>query len=297
MLRSLSLSLFFLGVLATPIIAHAQSRPSEGERGALVRVVSKWNDDCSASNRTAWDNMCDAWYDDITDDRSTPQGHGTRAWWGDGFYKNGNISDDDFVDPRQQSWGNDDLSDRADEPDALLVGLHGGELSSFGNDWFGAVRSDNSCGSGCDCTARQPDMILGDMDLEFLHLSSCFSMDWVDRDEWETTFDGLHQVNGFAGIMWISTTYNGRYSGFSDDAFDISIAESWVDNQYSDGFWTGGHDHCPVTRVAGNSSSEIDDRLWREEYDWTYSEPNSPSHFGTMWIGGCDPKEKGALPN
>jgi len=291
------LTLVVAFALTAPMVASAQSTPSSGEKGALVRVISKWNDDCSADNRTSWDNMCDAWYDDITDTRSTPQGHGSRAWWRDGFYQNGNISDDDFVDPRVWSWGNDDLDDRSDEADALLVGMHGGEQSNFGNDYFGAVRSDNACGTACNCTTAQQHMRFGDLDLEFLHFSSCFSMDWADRDEWELSFDGVHQINGFHGIMWISTSYNGRYSGFSDDAFNISICESWVDNQYNGGFWTGGHDHCPVSRVAGNSSAEINDRLWEEEYDRVYSEPNSPSHFGTMWIGGCDPKEKGALPN
>jgi hypothetical protein len=267
----------------------AAGTPSASEKEALALVVSKWNSSCSGSNRTSWDNMVDAWYDDFTDSSSTPQGHGSRAWTRDGFYKNGNIVDSQFIDPDIKTWGNDDGNDNVDDVDAIMVGLHGSHNGSTGG-WRGSVRVDES-GSG-NCTAWQGQIDL-DYDLEFLHLSSCHSM--CDHDEgytnWQSSFDELHQINGFYGIMWISMTYTGRYSGFSDDAFDVSIADAWLDNQYSSGFWTFGHDHCPVSMVAGTSTSNASSRASNEEYDYVYSDPTAPFTYYYVSVSGCDPKD------
>ncbi|MAF27110.1 MAG: DUF6345 domain-containing protein [Gemmatimonadota bacterium] len=251
--------------------------------------MTKWNSSCSGSTRSSWDNMADAWYDDFTDSGSTPGGHSSKAWSRDGFYKNGTIVDSQFTDDDIVSWGDDDSNDNVDDVDALMVALHGSHNGGAPGEWRGSVRVDES-GSG-NCGAWQAHMELGDHDLEFLHLSSCHSM--CDLNEgysnWMNAYNELHQVNGFYGLMWISTLFNGRYSGFSDDAFDISIAESWADNQYSGGFWTWGYDHCPVSLVAGNSSSNASSRVSNEEYDYVYSDPGS-TYFCYISISGCDPK-------
>lgn len=269
--------------------AGAAGAPNSSEREALVLVVSKWNAGCDASNRYAWDNMTDAWYEDITDSRSTPRGHSGRAWRRDGFYKNGDIVDSRFTDSSLASWGDDDDTDNLDDVDAVMVGLHGTHDSN--DDWIGAMRV-NESGSG-DCVADQSDILLGDHDLEFLHLSSCHSM--CDLDEgytnWQDGFAELHQVNGFYGIMYVSLTYNGRYRRFSDDSFDIGIADAWLDNQYSNGFWTSGHEHCPVSMVAGTSASNASARASNEEYDYVYSDPTAPFTYEFVSVSGCDPKQ------
>jgi hypothetical protein len=292
---------FLLASLCLASPAWATGAPSTSEKGALVRVITKWNDgSCDASTRTAWDNMVDSWYDDITDDRSAPSGHGSLAWWEDGFYKNGNIVDSQFCDPSLVSWGNDDGSDNADEPDALMVGFHGSHFS--GTYLYAGSMRVNESGTG-DCYASQGNMLLGNYDLEFAHFSSCHSMceynwdtDVGDGDaEWFTSLGGVHQIDGFHGIMYIATTYNSRYSGFSDDAFYFSISDAWVDNQYSNGYWTGGDDHCPVALVAGSTESDVEARTANEEYDYVYGD-TSPTWKCITWIGGCDPDGEPALP-
>ena len=92
---------------------------------------------------------------------------------------------------------------------------------------------------------------LGDGDLEFLHLSSCFSMDREDWwNEWNSSFDGLHQVDGFHGIMWIDADYTRRTTGVSrTTAFWMSIADSWLDHLYTVSVVRAG----PVPRSASAS--------------------------------------------
>ena len=273
----------------------AQSVPGESEKGALVICITQWNGGCGTTddNRTSWDNMVDGWYDDITDDASTPWGHSAKAWWRDGFRQNGTIVDSDFTDASIVSWGDDSDDDNVDEPDACMVALHGGE-SSDNLRWYGLVRVDES-GDG-NCYAWQGHMALGDSDLEFLHLSSCNSMNEdVWWGEWQESFDGLHQINGFHGIMWINSTYRGRYEDFSDDAFDISIADSWVDNLYK--YRVAGENMCPVSRGVGYSENSLWTRMDHEEYDWVYSDPDGAGWMGVVYIKGCNPKGEPALPN
>lgn len=76
---------FVLGAWPNARLASAAGAPSSSEKEALAIVVTKWNSSCDGSNRPSWDNMIDAWYDDLTDSGSTPGGHGSRAWTRDGF--------------------------------------------------------------------------------------------------------------------------------------------------------------------------------------------------------------------
>jgi hypothetical protein len=272
--------------LMTSVI-HAQRRPPESERGAIVRVVTRWNSSCSGDDLRSFDNMVDNWYDDITSDRE----HGSRAWWRDGFYENGNIVDSDFTDPDVVSWGNDLGDDRVDEADAILVGLHGRQ--GTGNQWDACVRVDEP-GAG-NCWSWQGHMRFGDEDLEFLHLVSCHSMNQDVWDEWLDSFEGLHQADGFHGITYVSRFYGHRYTGFSDDAFDTSIASSWVDNLYK--YKWRNRNMCPVARGVGFDRPDLWDRMDHEQYDWVYSDPVGADQAGTIWISGCNPRGASALPD
>ena len=285
----IAVALLITLTLMTSVI-HAQRVPPETERGALVRVVTRWNSNCSADDLRRMDNMVDDWYDDITDDRNPPWGHGDRAWWRDGFYENGNIVDSDFTDPDIVAWGNDCGDDHVDEPDAILVGLHGSQ--GTGNRWNAHVRVDEP-GSG-NCVSWQGHMQFGDCDLEFLHLVSCHSMNHDVWEEWLDSFNRLHQVDGFHGVTYATSTYGHRYKSFSDDAFNTSIANSWVDNLYK--YRLRNRNMCRVALGVGDTSTDLWDRMDHEQYDRVYSDPAGAIRAGTIYISGCDPRGASALP-
>lgn len=275
---------------AAPSARADDATPKE----ARIRVVTTWNAGCSGSTVDEWDNMGEAWYDEITDDAIVPFGHGSAHYRRSGTQVNGNIVDSDFVDPDNQTWGNDDAV--VDASDALWVGMHGGN-DSDDHRWRGAVRVDES-GSG-NCGTYQGHIELGDTDLEFLTLSSCYSMDYEDWwSEWNSSFDGLHQIAGFHGIMYIGRDLRGNYREFADDAFRISIADSWVDNLYDRNI-SGSDDQCPVARVVGTSQDDCRDRLNNEQYDDLMSDPpglGSTRSHRARYISGCDPAGKEVLP-
>jgi len=276
------------------------SQPEHGEKGAAVKVITEWDAGCSGNTRKGWDNMCDAWYDEIrNDDSESSGGHGPRAWWGDSFISPGYIRDAQFCDVNQVSWGTDKVDDEgADEPDALLVGMHGGHFTGTNERWNGSPYVGSSSGTTGDCDISQAHMHLGDYDLEFLHLSSCHSMCRKNWDDWESTFGGVHQINGFHGLMYIWSGYSGRYKDFADDAYDLNIAESWVDNHHSYGVLYAWPDHCPVSMVVGRNSEEsAETRLAGSEYDWVYDRPTGTKVYAYDWVGECNPKDENALPS
>jgi hypothetical protein len=261
---------------------------------ARIRVVTNWNAGCSGSSRSHWGDMGMAWYDEITDDAIRPFGHGSACYRRSGTQINGSIVDSDFVDPDNQTWGHDDIV--ADESDALWVGMHGGN-DSGDHRWRGSVRV-NESGDG-NCGTYQGHIELGDDDMEFLVLSSCYSMDYEDWwDEWSSSFDGLHEINGFHGTMYISWIYDNNYREFADDAFRISIADSWIDNLY-DRHASGSDDQCPVSRVVGTSQNDCRDRLNSERYDNLMADSpglGEPRSHRTRYVVGCNPCGMEALP-
>lgn len=267
------------GALADPM--YGQTHPPDWEREALVRVVSWWNSDCDATNVLSLDNMVDDWYDSITDDDE----HGDRAWLEDGFYHNGNIVDSDFTDPDIVTWGQDFESDHADEPDAVLVGLHGG-VGTDGR-WDALVRVDEP-GAG-NCTSWQGHMRFGDSDLEFLHMVSCHSMNQnVWELEWQSSFDRLHQAEGFHGVTRASRFYAHRYESFADDGFDSSIAQAWIDHLYKNKS-RANRDMCPVARVHGLGPTEAEARITDESYDWVFPDPIPGTGTAVViYVSGCD---------
>ncbi len=272
------------------ISAAAQSVPGTGDKGAMVLVISEWSAGCTGSTIPVWDNECDAWYDEIRNGDPEPAGHASRAWWADGFYHNGGITDPMFCDPNLVTWGTDYQDDHADEPDALMVGLHGWHGSSTSK-WCGKVRVDASCGTDCNCAAHQEHMEF-DYDVDFLHLNSCHSMceqNWFD--EWPDSFKGVLQVTGFHGLGYAGPT--GIWEDFADDAFYIGTANAWIDNLYrSCAHWTlaGGCDEqCPVALTAGSSGFNASTRTTFMSYAFVYPRLTSPSSFEVVFTSGCDP--------
>ncbi len=265
------------------------------EKEAAIYVVTRWDQDCDADRRSEWDDMVEAWFNEIGNDGALPGGHGADAWTMAGWNINGHAFDSDFVDPDNEAWG-DDIN-HADVVDALMIGLHGG--NDDGNHrWHGVLRYDEA-GAG-NCYIYQGHMELGDGDLEFLHLSSCFSMDREDWwNEWNSTFDGLHQIDGFHGIMWISEDYAGRYRHFADDSFWIGMADSWLDHLYITHWYVSNRDQCPVARVVGSDAQNSLFRMNSERYNFVLDDPEGlgqSRHHRARYIRGCNPRGKEALP-
>jgi len=288
-----------VGVLAVAAAWVWAASPPRGERKAVARVITRWDSDCDGSNRADWDNMVDAWYDEITNDDPRPDGHGAAAWVRDGFHVNGNIVDSDFADPDKVPWGNDFADDRLDEDDVCMVGLHGGETS--GNlRWRGRVRVDEPPDGAGDpnCNAYQGHMTLGNTDLEFLHMSSCHSLCQDNWTSWQDSFARLHQLNGFHGIMYIVPWWPVLYEDFGDDVFDDPIYEAWLDNLYDPEHWYEVYqdgDQCPTSMASGSGLLDAWDRLTTEQYNNVFADPQSNS-FVQLWVSECDPYDDAALP-
>ena len=148
--------------------------------------------------------MAQAWYDVM----------GDSSWYHKKFkLVNGNIINSKYADATKVSWGSD--SSYLDDADAAILFWHGSE---DGDVYKGSMRVDES--GGGDCKVREDEMDLGDQDLEFLVLSSCHGLDDNQWKQWWKSFKGLHQLDSFHGLMWISSGRVGDYEDFAEDAFD-----------------------------------------------------------------------------
>jgi len=274
-------------LIAALLLPAAVLRPGSSlALEAKMYAVTVWNAGCPGGTRNSWDDMADGWYDEITDAGFSWLGV---CWWGhcgeaysrDGRQSNGNMVNSQFADVNEVAWGND--TPHMDDGDAVLVAWHGAES---GNVYLGSMRV-NEAGGG-DCTLRRDEMEIGDSDLEFLHLSSCQSMDDNQWSTWWQAFGRAHQIDGFHGLMWISSAFVGDYRDFADDAFDISIADSWLDNLYRPNI-SGSDDQCPVAYAVGANSADTWSRIGSERYDNVHSDPSSIGYWGVIFISGCDP--------
>lgn len=268
---------------------------------AKVYAVTTWDGGCNGATRLPWDNMADAWYDEITNDGFSIfgwclWGHCDEAYSRDGRRVNGNMINSLFADASRVAWGND--TSHLDEADAALIALHGTDSN---NRWQGSMRV-NEAGGG-DCNLRTDEMEIGDSDLEFLHLSSCHSMDDNMWSTWEGSMARMHQVDGFHGFMWIGNSLINDYENFASDAFDGSISGSWLDNMYYDNEFGPGNvdDQCPVAYAVGANVSDVINRLLTERYNHVYSDPPDSGENGnnTIWaatfIAGCDPQNENTI--
>jgi hypothetical protein len=260
--------------------------PASAGREAKMYAVTVWDGGCAGGTRNAWDDMADAWYDEIT---RRGFGFWGRCFWGhcgdayrrDGRQVNGNIVNSQFADASVVAWGNDTA--HLDEGDAVLVAWHGGET---GDVYRGSMRVDEP-GPG-DCTLRRDEMEIGDSDLEFLHLSSCQSMDDNQWSSWWRAYGRAHQIDGFHGWMWIGTGRVADYEDFADDAFSGSIADAWLDNMYVPDI-SGSDDQCPVAHAVGANAADTWGRIGSERYDNVHRDPTHIGYWGVIYMTPCDP--------
>ena len=279
-----------LGLLTT--IVSLTPKTAEAQLEARMYAITVWDAGCPGGTRDTWDDMVDAWYDEITDEGFSIfgwciSGHCEDAYSRDERSVNGSIANSWFADASVVSWGND--TPRLDDGDAVMIGTHGADSASV---WSGTMRVDET-GPG-DCTLRQDEMEIGDSDLEFLHLSSCNSMDANQWSSWWRAFNRAHQVDGFHGFMWIGSGLISNYRNFASDAFDGAISNAWLDNHYVPDV-SGTDDQCPVAYAVGANEADATNRLFNERYDNAFSDPTTIGWWHVTYIIGCDPANEGPL--
>lgn len=255
-------------------------------REAKMYVITTWTNTCTGGTRDYWDNMVDEWYDEMDE-------HG--YYYKDGSWTNGSQSPKHFCDPDITSGCADD--NHVDDADAAMIGLHGADSS---NHWRGSMRAPDSNG---DCRldaaegAGSDELFVGDQDLEYLHLSSCNSMDddnlnfvWRSFQDVDSASNGnrLHQLNGFHGVMWIGYWYVEDYDDFAADAHDGSIQAAWLDNMY-DGCWGDCDEQCPVSYSVGTSIADAEQRLLTERYTSSTFDPGAIKAWSYSFYEGCNP--------
>jgi len=175
------LFLFTVGLTIAAPAAPAAANHLE----AKMYAITKWDGGCSGSQRDSWDDMAYGWYDEIAD--SSWYNHAGKA-------VNGNIKNLWFSDTSLVSGATDPA--HIDGADAAIIAWHGGDSSGV---WQGSMHVPG--GGSNSCKSRSDEMLLGNTDLEFAVLSSCHSMDDNMWSSWRKSFGGMHQADGFHGLM------------------------------------------------------------------------------------------------
>jgi len=277
-------------IAALAAAATLAAAPAEARMEAKMYAVTTWDAGCAGGARSWWDDMADAWYDEISDSGfsifgACLWGHCSDYYSRSGSQVNGSMVNSRFADAAVVAWGND--NNHMETADAVLVAWHGSES---GNVYQGSMRVDEA--GGGNCTLRRDEMRVGNQDLEFLHLSSCQSMDDNQWSSWWQAMNRMHQVDGFHGLMWIGSGHVGDYQDFADDAFSSTIADAWLDNLYKSNFttWNGKTvDQCPVAYAVGTNSADTWNRIGTERYNNVHSDPASIGYWGVVFISGCNP--------
>lgn len=280
-------------VLLTATLTWGAAEAMEAKVFAIGDFVPSSSGGCGGADISHWPDMVDYWYDEMGD-------HGHTK---DGQYTNGSMTIQRFCDP---DWDSDcrDYT-YADEADAFVIALHG---SDSGDHWAGTMRAPWKGHCALDGGGSSDEMWMGDMDAEFIHLSSCFSADDDNLngireamyDPIDTPVNGgrAHQWDGFHGVMWIGGGFDGNYSDFADDAHSIAMARSWVNNLYDDTVdcawgdpfnWFGTcQEQCPVAYSIGSTESDALSRLNNERYNNVYSDPTNKNWYAYRYIVACD---------
>lgn len=267
---------------------------------AQLYGITQWTSTCSGGTRNSWDNMGDAWYDEITDKGweffgVCVLGHCDDAYQRDRRWVNGSMDADIFMEQQLHSGGLDRTY--ADDGDAVMIFTHGGDASNY---WRGTMRYQDSNG---DCNIEAEDELrLGDLDTEFLHLSSCSSLEdnqlanAIKVFGYPDTQRRLHLLTGFHGCMWIGSSFINDYRDFANDAFDMSVGLAWMLNMYRTNIGEDKVTQCPVAYAVGKDSADCINRLTTEQYDSVKSDPEANTYC-YYYYANCDPACEDAFGN
>lgn len=287
--RKSALGRWGLALLAA-LLVPGTAAAIEAQVYAIGDFVPSGSGGCGGKDISHWPEMVDEWYDHMA-----VHGHSK-----DGQYTNGNMTIQRFCDPDQIAGCID--YQRADEADATMIATHG---SDSGDHWAGTMRDSYAGHCALDAGGTADDMHVGDYDLEFMHVSSCFSADDDNlsgiRNAMTDPVDGgfAHQWDGFHGIMWIGSSFDNDYEDFAHDAHSTSMANAWVTNHYRNNSvdcewydpwnWLGTcQDQCPVAYSIGSTESDVLTRLLYERYNNIFSDPTGKNWYAWMAYDGCN---------
>lgn len=254
--------------------------------------VSTWDAECPANTLTYWDDMVRFWYDEMP----------SWGWYHKaGATVDGNLNATKFCDPDFNGSCQD--YNYIDDADAVMIFMHGFDA---GDVWGGALRRNNGVGSDCNITFPQgagADVIhAGDVDLEWMHMSSCNSLDkdnlpnswraFEDPVDSPSNHNRLHGLTGFHGFMWIGGCCDDQYEDFAADAHWVSVKDAWMDNMYVTGI-NGSSTQCPVSYAVGTNASDCFNRIDHERYNNVFSDPGTIGYYCYYYYPGCDPEGEG----
>lgn len=265
----------------------------EAQVYAIGDFVPSGSGGCGGNDISHWPVMVDEWYDEM----------GSKGHIKDGQFTNGSMTLRRFCDPDAIAQCRD--YQFVDEADAAMIATHGWDNVDH---WAGVMRWPWS--GHCALDGVPSEMRVGDVDLEFIHLSSCNSADddnlngirfaMVDPADSPVNGRRAHQWDGFHGIMWIGGSLDNDYEDFADDAHSTSMANSWVTNhwhnnsfdcEWFDPFnWFGTcQDQCPIAYSISSTSNGALTRLNWERYNYIYGDPPGNNWYAYMYMAGCNP--------
>ncbi|MBF0364947.1 MAG: hypothetical protein HQK50_05210 [Oligoflexia bacterium] len=258
------------------------SSPVSNADQARSYAITKWDGDCSGSQRDWWDDMCMKW-------RNTMKNKGWSVWW-----NNFNlVRVSKFVDPAISAWGVDNGSSGIDQGNATMLCTHGGY---DGNGWYGKMHTKENG----ECAVNLNQMKLGTATggkLRFLHLSSCNSIRWDQKEKWFGPAAGkVHVITGFHGLMYIGYYYVGEYGDLANEGFSRGVGKVWVDRMHHVDHWYNvWKTVCPIALGFGDTETASAAAL-NERYNSKY--PDRSAYWMTYrWKSGCDPDGASKLPN
>jgi hypothetical protein len=289
---------------ALALAAAAMFAPSASALYVEMFAIGDWgggNCGSSADNRGDWPGMAAAWYNTMG-----ALGHFKAGSWVDG-----GMTKEHECDPLYDGNCRDYLSWAGygyDWADAAIIAYHGADAGDY---WAGLQRW--NWWSDGDCWVRggnSGQTYFGDQWLKFFHASSCFSANKDDLDRIRVAMAKpgsnrlSHQWDGFHGIMWITSSFNGNYSNTALSGHWQSIALAWVTNHYKKGQfscqwydpfnWFGTClDQCPVAYTIGTSAGDALNRLWWERYNFVFASPGNNNWYAYMYYPNCHPVGKG----
>jgi hypothetical protein len=269
---------------------------------AIGDFVPSGSGGCGGDDRGSWPGMAQAWWDEM-------RARGHYGGPADNRYRyiDGNMTIRRFCDPNTHDADCRDFQSTfpsgADWMDAVIVATHGWD---DGDHWGGLMRWPwkGECGLRMGGTSNQ--VRVGDSWVVFFHASSCQSADddnlpgirHAMRDGASTRL--AHQFDGFHGIMWIWSGYNGDYRDTAADGHAVSVGYSWVTNHFKNNSvgceswdpwnWFGTcQDQCPIAYAIGSTGNDALTRLVNERYNFVYSDPTGNNHYRYYYYEGCNP--------
>ncbi len=272
---------------------------------AIGDFVPESSGGCGADDVGAWPGMVQSWWDEMG-----ARGH-YRGPVSSRFRQvDGNMTIRRFCDPNAYSAECRDAQSSSphgvDWMDAAIVATHGWD---DGDHWGGVMRRpawNGECALRMGGTSNQ--VKVGDSWVEFFHASSCNSADddnlpGIRTAMQDTATSGsrrAHQFDGFHGVMWISSGFNGDYRDTAADGHAVSVAWSWVTNHHKsnslscewyDPFNVFGtcQDQCPIAYAVGSSGADAEFRLLNERYNWRFGDPAGNSNYRYLYYEQCDP--------